>query len=317
MMGLNACSKMFTTKQSAPYQEDKGWRWAYGTTGMTLFNTIVAPSTTELSLVRLPNRQHRRWRVRRPFRERHQFSPRWLQCCPVRWQRPFHQEYHLHDDLLVLGNEGQRRSHLCRQLLTDSNGRFVQYGAMMVTEREETDRVPLFSVIFLYLLPVVSSLTEVPSIDPGYRGRGSCVLARTCLRAALVCGLSAGGLRGGEPPGKPVSPREVVRLFNGHDFAGLSTWLKDTKHEDPRRVSSDHRRPAPHHRRRLRLHRHRQGVPRLPPDRGVQVGQEDRRRQVRPQLRHPPARDRPGRRRRRQPGCRRSSASSPRVASAT
>ena len=63
------------------------------------------------------------------------------------------------------------------------------------------------------------------------------MIARLCLCAALVLGLTAGGrLRGGEPRAEPVSPQEVIRLFNGQDFTGLATWLKDTKHDDPRRV---------------------------------------------------------------------------------
>ena len=34
-----------------------------------------------------------------------------------------------------------------------------------------------------------------------------------------------------------LSPKhEAVRLFNGKDLAGLYTWLKDTKYEDPRKV---------------------------------------------------------------------------------
>ncbi len=61
-------------------------------------------------------------------------------------------------------------------------------------------------------------------------------LPRTCLGVALVCGFSASPLRAGEPQREPVVPREVVRLFNGRDFTGLSTWLTDTKHTDPRRV---------------------------------------------------------------------------------
>ncbi len=36
----------------------------------------------------------------------------------------------------------------------------------------------------------------------------------------------------------PVVPTEVVRLFNGKDLAGMTTWLKDTKREDPRKVFS-------------------------------------------------------------------------------
>jgi hypothetical protein len=35
---------------------------------------------------------------------------------------------------------------------------------------------------------------------------------------------------------KPIAPKEIVKLFNGKDLAGLSTWLKDAKREDPRKV---------------------------------------------------------------------------------
>lgn len=50
----------------------------------------------------------------------------------------------------------------------------------------------------------------------------------------LACGpicRAADDLR--EPP---IRPREVVRLFNGRDLSGLTTWLKDTGRDDPRRV---------------------------------------------------------------------------------
>jgi Domain of Unknown Function (DUF1080) len=36
--------------------------------------------------------------------------------------------------------------------------------------------------------------------------------------------------------GMPVVPQAVIRLFNGTDLSGLTTWLKDTQREDPRRV---------------------------------------------------------------------------------
>lgn len=36
--------------------------------------------------------------------------------------------------------------------------------------------------------------------------------------------------------GEPARPKEVVRLFNGKDLSGLTTWLKDTKRDDPREV---------------------------------------------------------------------------------
>src|SRR5947207_14103549 len=35
-----------------------------------------------------------------------------------------------------------------------------------------------------------------------------------------------------------VAPKEVIKLFNGKDLAGLTTWLKDTKRDDPRKVFS-------------------------------------------------------------------------------
>lgn len=33
-----------------------------------------------------------------------------------------------------------------------------------------------------------------------------------------------------------AAPREAVRLFNGKDLGGLTTWLRDTRREDPRKV---------------------------------------------------------------------------------
>jgi hypothetical protein len=33
-----------------------------------------------------------------------------------------------------------------------------------------------------------------------------------------------------------VTPKETIQLFNGKDLAGFTTWLKDTKREDPRKV---------------------------------------------------------------------------------
>jgi hypothetical protein len=58
------------------------------------------------------------------------------------------------------------------------------------------------------------------------------VIARLGLCAAAVLVFAAGDARGEEP----VSPRDVVRLFNGRDLSGLTTWLKDTKKDDPRGV---------------------------------------------------------------------------------
>lgn len=52
----------------------------------------------------------------------------------------------------------------------------------------------------------------------------------------ILAGLSTGGLRGEGPQAAPERPREVIRLFNGKDLAGLTPWLKDTHRDDPRRV---------------------------------------------------------------------------------
>src|SRR4051794_31286277 len=40
----------------------------------------------------------------------------------------------------------------------------------------------------------------------------------------------------GDGPAAAVTPRDVIRLFNGKDLDGLSTWLRDAKRDDPRRV---------------------------------------------------------------------------------
>src|SRR5438552_3935084 len=35
---------------------------------------------------------------------------------------------------------------------------------------------------------------------------------------------------------EPITPKTPIKLFNGKDLAGLTTWLKDTKRDDPRKV---------------------------------------------------------------------------------
>lgn len=35
---------------------------------------------------------------------------------------------------------------------------------------------------------------------------------------------------------QPIVPDKAITLFNGKDLAGFTTWLKDTKREDPRKV---------------------------------------------------------------------------------
>lgn len=35
---------------------------------------------------------------------------------------------------------------------------------------------------------------------------------------------------------QPIAPKETIKLFNGKDLAGLTTWLKDSKRDDPKKV---------------------------------------------------------------------------------
>lgn len=37
---------------------------------------------------------------------------------------------------------------------------------------------------------------------------------------------------------EPIAPKEPIKLFNGKDLTGWTTWLKDTKGDDPRKVFS-------------------------------------------------------------------------------
>ena len=50
------------------------------------------------------------------------------------------------------------------------------------------------------------------------------VLAAVCGSFAPVCAE------------EPVVPKEVVPIFNGKDLSGLTTWLKESKREDPKKV---------------------------------------------------------------------------------
>lgn len=53
---------------------------------------------------------------------------------------------------------------------------------------------------------------------------------------ALALGLTA--VRAVDPKPEPLRPAAVLPLFNGKDLTGLTTWLKDTKADDPRHVFS-------------------------------------------------------------------------------
>lgn len=60
-------------------------------------------------------------------------------------------------------------------------------------------------------------------------------MARLPTSVLLVLFLAVVG-RGDEPQAGPTRPVEVIRLFNGKDFTGFTTWLRGTGREDPDRV---------------------------------------------------------------------------------
>ena len=48
----------------------------------------------------------------------------------------------------------------------------------------------------------------------------------------------AAAVLGDDPKPEPIRPREIIRPFNGKDLTGFTTWLRDTKREDSRKVFS-------------------------------------------------------------------------------
>jgi hypothetical protein len=61
-------------------------------------------------------------------------------------------------------------------------------------------------------------------------------MCRLCVWSAVVLGLPAAAAVGRPGTDEPVRPTEVIALFNGKDLSGLTPWLRDTKHDDPRKV---------------------------------------------------------------------------------
>lgn len=56
--------------------------------------------------------------------------------------------------------------------------------------------------------------------------------------AALLMWAGVASRSAGAADPEPAAPTEITPLFNGKDLAGLSTWLKDTRRDDPRHVFS-------------------------------------------------------------------------------
>ncbi len=54
----------------------------------------------------------------------------------------------------------------------------------------------------------------------------------------LLLGLIAPSSGAEDKKTEPITPTETIKLFNGKDLSGFTTWLRDTKREDPRHVFS-------------------------------------------------------------------------------
>ena len=73
----------------------------------------------------------------------------------------------------------------------------------------------------------------------------------------------------GSQAARAISPQnQPIVLFNGKDLTSFYTWVRDTRHEDPRRIFNVaiRRGPArhPYHRRRLRRAHHQERIHELP-----------------------------------------------------
>jgi hypothetical protein len=51
-----------------------------------------------------------------------------------------------------------------------------------------------------------------------------------------TCLLFAATLRADDDKPEAIAPEQTIQLFSGKDLTGLSTWLKDSQHDDPRKV---------------------------------------------------------------------------------
>jgi hypothetical protein len=63
-------------------------------------------------------------------------------------------------------------------------------------------------------------------------------MSRSPILSLTLLIASVASLHADAPKDEPVAPTTRFSLFNGKDLAGLTTWLRDTKREDPRKVFS-------------------------------------------------------------------------------
>jgi hypothetical protein len=64
------------------------------------------------------------------------------------------------------------------------------------------------------------------------------MIAISRLLHAVLIVLTGLAVAGAAEPDTPVVPHDVIQLFNGKDLSGWTTWLVDTKRQDPRGVYS-------------------------------------------------------------------------------
>ena len=64
------------------------------------------------------------------------------------------------------------------------------------------------------------------------------MLVPRTLAAGVAATLVLTAAWAADPGSEPARPAAALPLFNGKDLTGLTTWLKDTKADDPRRVFS-------------------------------------------------------------------------------
>jgi Domain of Unknown Function (DUF1080) len=62
------------------------------------------------------------------------------------------------------------------------------------------------------------------------------MLSSRLLLLFPLFGLIVAGLAVADDKKEPIRPTEIIKLFNGKDFTGLTTWLKDSKRDDPHKV---------------------------------------------------------------------------------
>lgn len=65
-------------------------------------------------------------------------------------------------------------------------------------------------------------------------------VSRAGLGTITLASPLAASLLRAAPASEPMSPSKRTELFNGKDLSGLTTWLKETKRDDPKRVFTAH-----------------------------------------------------------------------------